>query len=416
MRVSFKTLGCRLNRAETAQFESEFAAAGCEIVPLGSATDVVVFHTCVVTAAAEKACMHLIRSQRKKSPLTLFAVSGCAVKTVSAARLRSIGVDLIIPLDKKAELVPIILRHQGFIRKADDSPVTRKTLSRALLKVQDGCDFFCAYCIVPHTRGQPRSVPMDLCLEKAAAFIAAGFSELVVTGCNLACYGHGSARLPQLLAGLADLPGLGRLRVGSLEPGTVEIEVAQLMAHNSKLCRFMHLPAQSGDDLVLSRMGRRYTAAKLAQTIREIVRLVPDIGLGTDIITGFPGETQEAFDNTRAWLAALPFSNLHVFPYSERPGTPAAEYDGQVPNAERKARARQLIDLGDELRDAYASTRVGHGNELLVERFDKDGLAYGWSGEYLPCAVRGVPRDWRRRLVAFKADSYAGGTLRGAAS
>ncbi len=416
MRVSFKTFGCRLNRAETAQFEAEFGTAGCEIVPFGTEADIVIFNTCVVTATAEKECMRLIRSQRKKSPLALLAVAGCAVQTVAAERLCSLGADLVIPQSKKDTLVSIILRHMGIKSLKDSEFTPSQNLSRALLKVQDGCDFFCAYCIVPYTRGQPRSVPLDDCMKKAAAFITAGFSEIVVTGCNLACYCHGATRLPQLLAELASLPGLGRLRVGSIEAGTVEIEVAQLMADNDKLCRFMHLPAQSGDDFILSRMGRRYSSGMLAQNIRKIVELVPDIGLGTDIITGFPGETKESFGNTRAWLASQPLNNLHVFPYSERPGTPATDYEDMVPPAERKARARQLIALGNELKIAYANTRVGQRNDLLVERFDENGLAHGWSGEYLPCAVSGVQRDRLRKLVAFAPERADGGTLSGAAS
>ncbi|MDD4102529.1 MAG: MiaB/RimO family radical SAM methylthiotransferase [Kiritimatiellae bacterium] len=415
MRVAFKTFGCRLNRAETAQYEDEFAAAGCEIVPLGAEPDIVVFHTCVVTAAAENECLRLIRSQRKKKANSLFVVSGCAVHAIPEERLLSLGVDLVIARANKDMLTPTILRKVGLAQGDVSAPAPTRKMSRALLKVQDGCDFFCSYCIVPHTRGLPHSKPMEECLKNASAFIAAGFSEIVVTGCNIACYAHGSDRLPQLLAALAALPGLGRLRVSSIEPGTVETEVAQLMAANDKLCRFLHLPAQSGDNDILARMGRRYTADQLAQTISDIVKLVPGLGLGTDIIAGFPGETREAFGNTRAWLAALPFNNLHIFPYSERPGTPAAAFDNQVPLAERKERARQLIDLGSDLRNKFADACVGHRSELLVERFDKNGLAHGWSGEYLPCVVSGVPRDRRRSLVNFRTDCSAGGTLHGTA-
>ncbi len=415
LRVSFKTFGCRLNRAETARYESEFAAAGCEPVPFGSVADIVVFHTCVVTAAAEKECLRLIRAQRGKSPQAFLVVSGCAVEALSEDRLKSLGADLVIALAQKDELASLVLSRMGAAPGHARVPVPSLSMPRALLKVQVGCDFLCSYCIVPHTRGKPRSIPTGECLEKAAAFIAAGFQEIVVTGCNTACYRHGHDRLPQLLDKLAALPGLGRLRIGSIEPGTVEIEVARLMAVNEKICRFMHLPAQSGDDQVLSRMGRRYNASQLARTISEIVRLLPAIGIGTDIITGFPGETREAFANTCAWLAALPFNNLHVFPYSERPGTPAAAYDGQVPPAERKERARQLITLGEELKNNYAKTRVGSRCELLVESFDRNGLAQGWSGEYLHCAVSGVPRARLRGLAAFKADRAVGGTLHGTA-
>jgi len=416
MRVFVKTSGCRLNRAESCRFEAEFAAAGCETVPLGAACDVVLFHTCVVTAAAEKECLRLIRAQRKKTPGALLAVSGCATALIPSESLQAAGADLIIPQDQKDEAVRLILRHTG--TAATDVPPAAlppsRSLSRALLKVQDGCDFFCAYCIVPYTRGRPRSLPPDKCLEKARALIDAGFQEIVVTGCNLACYQHTGMGLIDLLAALADLPGLGRLRVGSVEPGTVELELARLMAHTGNICRFLHLPIQSADDAVLARMGRRYTADAMARTLSEIIRLVPDAGLGTDIITGFPSETDAAFRNTRDFLNAFPFNNLHVFPYSERPGTSAVNFEGAVAVAERRERARQLIALGADLRHQDALRRVERPTEVLVERFDKRGLAHGWSGEYLPCAIRRVPRDRLQKLVTFVPERAEGETLCGA--
>ncbi|MDD2455231.1 MAG: MiaB/RimO family radical SAM methylthiotransferase [Kiritimatiellae bacterium] len=416
MRVSVKTSGCRLNRAESNRFEAEFTAAGCEVVPLGAACDIALFHTCVVTASAEKECMRLIRSQRKKTPGALLAVSGCATALISSESLRAAGADLIVPQAQKDEAVTLILRHAGAAVKVAPQATAAPSdgVSRALLKVQDGCDFFCSYCIVPHTRGRPRSLPPEDCLEKARALIDAGFQEIVVTGCNLACYRHSGLELPDLLSALATLPGLGRLRIGSVEPGTVELELARLMARTDNICHFLHLPIQSADDTVLGRMGRRYTSGAMAQAISEIIRLLPDVGLGTDIITGFPGETGEAFRKTRDFLNAFPFNNLHVFPYSERPGTPAAKFDGSVAVAERRERARDLIALGANLKRKDAFRRVDRPTEALVERFDKRGLAHGWSGEYLPCAIRRVPRDHLRKLVAFVPDRAEGETLCGA--
>jgi len=389
MTVAFKTFGCRLNRAETAKFAASFAAAGFECVPFGTPADVVVLHTCAVTQAAENECLKLTRSLRRKDPSALLVLTGCAAEAVSAETLKAMGVDLIVTHEKKDELTAIVSRQLGIPYVPRPFMPLRNT-KRAMLKVQDGCNFFCSYCIVPHTRGLPRSRPFDECLRDAQAFIRAGFQEIVVTGCNLACYSDGARGLVDLLAALAGLPGLGRLRLGSLEPGTVEMEVAALMAAHGKICKFLHLPIQSGDDGVLSRMGRRYAAGQMRQTLEDILRLMPNLGLGADIITGFPGETPEAFEHTRALVSAFPFSNLHVFPYSVRPGTPAATFDGDVPEADRKRRAAVLNRLKARQRAAFAKQFIGKEVDVLVERLDEDGNAHGWTGEYLDCSISGL--------------------------
>ena len=298
-------------------------------------------------------------------------------------------------------------------------PVTRasppRRSHRALLKVQDGCDFFCAYCIVPHTRGGPVSRPLEICLRDAAAMIAEGYREIVVTGCNIACYADGSRGLVDLLSALSALPGLGRLRLGSIEPGTVEGAVAEWMAASEKICKFLHLPIQSGDDGVLARMGRRYTSAQVIDTVRRARALMPDAAFGADVICGFPGESDDAFERTLHAVAEAGFSNLHVFPYSERPGTPACTFDGSVPVAVRRQRAKRLIAQGDAQREAFAHRFLGQRVEVLVERFDREGRACGWSGEYLPCAVSGVPRERVGDLCVFTVEKVCGTTLVGSA-
>ncbi len=398
MTVAFKTFGCRLNRAETAQFEAGFSAAGFTRVPIETGARVVVLHSCAITQSAENECLKLIRSVRKKSPDACLVLVGCAVEAVASETLQGLGLDLIVPRTQKEALVPLVLRHLGI--SGTFSPIAPAlSTQRASLKIQDGCDFFCSYCIVPHTRGQPYSRPFDACLNEAKAFVDAGFQEIVVTGCNIACYADGSRSLVDLLAALASLPGLGRLRLGSVEPGTVERDVIARMAETPKLCKFLHLPIQSGDNAILSRMRRRYTVEGIERTLHEALERVPHIGLGADVITGFPGESLEAFEHTRALVEAFPFSNLHVFPYSERPGTPAATFDASVPEPERKRRAAELIRLGRLKRKTFAQGLVGHPVEVLVEHFDREGLAHGWTGEYLACGISGVPSSHKRQLV-----------------
>ncbi|MDX9866909.1 MAG: MiaB/RimO family radical SAM methylthiotransferase [Kiritimatiellia bacterium] len=399
MTVAFKTFGCRLNQAETAQYAAAFAAAGIANVPFGAPADIVVVHTCTVTRTAEDTCLKQLRHLRRNAPEALLVVSGCAVETVPARALDALTVDLVVPREHKDELVARVLRRLGVGSPLPPVPC-RPIAHRATLKIQDGCDFACAYCIIPHTRGKPQSRPFDACVREARDRIAAGFAEIVVTGCNIACYEDAGRRLPDLLAALANLPGLGRLRIGSLEPGTVEREVIALMAECAVICRFLHLPVQSGDNTVLARMRRRYTIEEVAATVSDAVGRMPDLGLGADLIAGFPGETPEEFARTKHWVSRLPFSNLHVFPFSERPGTPAAAFGGTVPQAERKRRVRELNRIRTRMRGAFAGQFIGRTVRVLIERVDAAGRGSGWTGEYLGCRVEGLTASAEGRLVS----------------
>lgn len=418
MTVAIKTFGCRLNQAESAKFESAFTAAGFTRVPFGTPARVIVVHACAVTQKAENEGLKLIRSLRARWPNSFLVLTGCTVEACPPDRLREIGLDLIVPRAQIQSLAFLVLR--GLNPDAPDVPQSApdtlppaRSTQRAALKVQDGCDFFCSYCIVPHTRGKPVSRPFDDCLAEARAMISAGFHEIVVTGCNTACFADGSRNLTHLVSALASLPGLGRVRLGSIEPGTVEREIVELMGKTPKICRFLHLPIQSGDNAVLSAMRRRYTVETVTDTIRYALRLMPDLALGGDFICGFPGETDEAFERTLRLATELPFSKLHVFPYSERPGTPAATYPGRVPVAERKRRAQQLIAQEKRNRTAFAQRFLRRPAEMLVERVEKNGTAHGWSGEYLACAVGGVPSSLRRSLCTFTVEAVDGDVLKG---
>ena len=415
--VAFKTFGCRLNQAEAAAFEASFTAAGFTRVPFGTPARVILVHSCAVTQKAESEGLKLLRALRARWPDACLVLTGCTVEAAEAARLRELGLDLIVPRQQKDALADLVLGHLGHPpparQAAPAAPPPSRSTQRAALKVQDGCDFFCSYCIVPHTRGRPVSRPFDDCLAEARALIGAGFREIVITGCNTACFADGSRNLSHLLAALLELPGLGRLRLGSIEPGTVEREVIALMAASPKICRFLHLPIQSGDNGVLAAMRRRYTVEEVAETLRCALRLMPDLALGADFICGFPGESDEAFSRTLQLAQAFPFSKLHVFPYSERPGTPAATFADRVPAAVRKRRAQRLIAQEKLNRAAFAQRFLGRTVDLLVERFDRDGAAHGWSGEYLPCAVAGVPPSLRRSLCAFTVQAVIGDVLTG---
>lgn len=416
MTIAFKIFGCRLNQAEGAGFITQFETAGFERVPLGAAADVVLVYSCTVTQKAENECVKTLRHLRATQPHAFIVLAGCAAETCTRDLLKGI-VDLFVGREQKEDLVRIVgerLGKGGGSREEGGGDMqTRPTTQRATLKVQDGCAFRCAYCIVPHARGEPRSRSMEECLVEAQSYVGAGFQELVITGCNTACYADGKRNLIDLLKACVELKGLGRIRLGSIEPGTVERQLIDLMASDARICNFLHLPIQSGCDATLRRMKRRYTIAAIRDTLDYAFEKIPDLGLGTDIIVGFPGESLEDFEQTCQLIQDYLFSNVHVFPYSERPGTPAALMEHQVPVAERKRRAKELSKIADAQRESYLQRFLGKDVTLLVEHVDRAGRACGWSAEYLPCAVQGLPATTRRTLQTFRVQSIADGTLEG---
>jgi len=415
MRVSIKTLGCRLNQAESAQYEALFKAAGCQIVPYGAECELCVIKSCSVTARAESESLRIARSIKRSQPHVFIVLTGCAVESLEREKFETLDVDLIVSRADKEQLVATTLAAMQTECAEITHPVHPVfSTHRALLKIQDGCNFFCSYCIIPYNRGAPVSRTFDECLDEARAFIDAGLQEIVITGCNIACFESADKKLPDLIEAIAALPGLGRVRCGSLEPGTVEIEVAQRMAGNDKICPFLHLPLQHCDDRILRSMNRRYTSSEMRGRIEKILSLVPRVALGSDIITGFPGEDQSAFNNTKAFIEDLPFSNLHVFPYSERKGTAALKLQDSVAPALRKERAKELIALGERKRRDYTASWVGSEVEIIVEKFDKNKAARGWSAQYIPCRISGIAEKAQAGLlgkqISFTAQSVADNT------
>ena len=398
MRIAFKTFGCRLNHAEALDAEARFQADGHLIVDLDAAypPDVIVVRGCSVTAKAQHECEKEIARLRRRFPAAEIRLKGClpAASAVSARRKE----------------------------ETSGSPIPLRT-SRAYLKVQDGCSGRCAFCIVPRFRGPPVSVPFDHVLARARAFLAAGYRELVVTGCNLALYHDAGRRLPDLLAALAALTGptpVHRIRLGSLEPGLCGPALLDVMAAHPNICRFLHLSLQSASNHILKRMNRPYAVEDVSAFCARAVHLLgPRLALGADVIAGFPGETDSDHAATRCFLAnplnrstapdvsRVPFfSLLHVFPYSERPGTQAATMEGALPRPVRLARARELEALGRRQRAAFARSFVGREVEVCVER----GGDHGWTAEYLPCRL--VSPAPRRSLVSVRiASCDADGTL-----
>lgn len=412
MRIVLQIMGCRLNHAEGAAIRAALEEAGHEVAVGGdpAGADAFVLHTCAVTAAAQtEALRHLRAARRAGVPHAV--VSGCAANVADAAALRGAGADEIVARRGPAPggaVAPLVA--DALLRPDARPPSVFST--RATVKIQDGCSFRCSYCIVPDARGEPRSRAFDDVLAECRGLVARGFREIVLAGVNVACW-HGAGRsLADLVGAVSGLPGLARLRIGSVEPHTTEAEIVSLMgAPDSKLCPMLHYPLQSGSDRILRAMRRRYSAADYRAAVERALAAVPDLGLGADVIAGFPGETDADFEETVRLVRDYPFSNLHVFPYSERPGTPAATMPGAVPVRVRRDRAKALIAIGEERRAAFAASFAGRAVEVLVERVGADGVAEGWTGPYLRARLPGrVPADVGS-VVRARVASVAGDVL-----
>lgn len=354
MNICFETFGCRLNRAEALEDEAHCRARGHTVVDRHADADLIVIRGCSVTGRAQRDCERLIEHLRAKYPAKRLAVTGC----LPAARPFTV-----------AELPA----------KTSAAPVPMRT-ARAYLKVQDGCSCACTFCIVPKFRGRPVSVDRDAVLDKAKRFIDAGYREIVVTGCNLSLYSSQGARLADLAADLARLSDDCRIRLGSVEPGPAARDLVAAMSGSPAICRFLHLSVQSASDRILAAMRRPYTAGDVDALAADAVRRMPFIGLGCDLIAGFPGESETDFRLTKGLLRRHPFSNVHAFAYSERPGTVAAGLPEKIAPDLRRARAHELADLSAENRRRFLKRFIGRTVEIIVER---NSRCAGWTGEYL---------------------------------
>ena len=369
MKVCFETFGCRLNKAEALQMEADYLARGWQLTKNHADADLFVIRGCSVTARAQSDCEKLIAHLKHKYPLAQFRVLGCLDVAKGAAEVRARGSGVF------AEDSP----RRSF--RATDANVPTRT-ARAYLKVQDGCAGKCTFCIVPKFRGASRSEDFSAVIDRAKRFIDAGYHEIVVTGCNLSLYASQEKRLPDLVAALAGLDEGCRVRLGSVEPGACAIETVHAMAEHANVCRFLHLTAQSGSERILQAMRRPYSVRDIDRSASTAAKLLPKLGLGCDLMTGFPGESELDHMATCGLLKRLPFNNAHVFPFSERPGTPAVAFLDAVPKDLRSARAHELSKLIRSKRESFAKSFLGQTVEIVVED-EKSGQ--GWTSEYLTC-------------------------------
>ena len=400
LRASFHTLGCRLNQAETASISATFARQGYRIVDFGTDTDVCVINTCSVTEGAEAKCRQAVRAVLRRSPKAYVVVTGCYAQVGKDALSAIDGLDLIVGTAHKMQVADLIAttRKETAPRVVHTTKIARDDFSlnvvghygnhtRANLKIQDGCNFACAFCIIPFSRGGARSRRLPDILDEARGLVARGHREIVLTGVNIGTYAGAGLDLLQVVQALEDVGGLERLRISSIEPTTIPDGLVDWMAASTKLCPYLHVPLQSGDDGVLQRMKRMYTRAEFAAFVERVAERVPGVCLGTDAMVGFPGEDDTAFANTRLLLADLPLAYCHVFSYSERPRTYAQRYTEQVSSADTRARSRILRELSDRKKAAFYRGSVGSTVRVLFERRENSGLFTGFSDNYLKVGV-----------------------------
>ena len=401
MKIAFYTLGCKVNQYETQALEQMFSERGHELVPFEGSADAYIVNTCTVTAVSDKKSRQVIRRARKDNPDAVIAVCGCYPQT-HPDDMPDLGVDLVSGTGDRTGFVELLERtfaQRAPITALDDAMKRRifETLpagglegrTRSMLKVEDGCVNFCTYCIIPFARGPVRSQPLEQAVEQAGQLAAEGYRELVITGIEISSWGRefrdGSSLIDLLEAVCAAAPEC-RIRLGSLEPRTITEEFCARACRLPNLCPHFHLSMQSGCDSVLRRMNRKYDTARFYESVELLRRYFDCPGITTDMIVGFPGESEEEFAQSLDFIRKCAFSAMHIFPYSKRPGTPAAAMKDQILNAVKQERAHRAGEVAAEMEKAYLSTFVGETVEVLFEEH-KNGMWRGYTTRYTEVAV-----------------------------
>ena len=405
-RYTITTLGCKVNQCESSAVGGILEASGYRPGPSEKQSDLIVINTCTVTGKAAMQSRQAIRQAVRNHPEARIVVTGCYAQTAPDEIKAIEGVEYIVGHSDKMAIArvieeikpdvpgPAVVRKD--IRQAncfDPMPsVAPDSRTRAYLKVQDGCNAFCTYCIVPHARGRSRSMPLEDVLDHLNTLTKAHFNEVVLTGVHLGAYGkdlHPKISLNELLARITQRNSAPRLRLSSIEPTEIESDlIASAADPANPVCPHFHIPLQSGDNTILKRMGRPYSREQFARTIENIRSAIPHAAIGVDVLVGFPGEDEYAFNQTFSLIASLDITYLHVFPFSPRKGTPAADFADQVPNAIVKERCRQLRALGVAKKTNFYRANIGRTVTVLIEKFDDEtGVAKGMSENYIPMVL-----------------------------
>lgn len=429
-KVALHNLGCKVNAYETEAMQQMLEAAGYEIVPFAPGADIYVINTCTVTNIADRKSRQMLHKAKKMNPEAVVVAAGCYVQTGKEKTENDPSIDLIIGNNKKQDLVAILEQYrsdQGKRQEMIDINHTKEyeelridrteEHTRAYIKVQDGCNQFCTYCMIPFARGRVRSRKTSDVVPEVRRLAQSGCQEVVLTGIHLSSYGidrkEDGENLLTLIKAVHQVEGIARIRLGSLEPGIVTEEFARELSQLPKVCPHFHLSLQSGCTETLKRMNRRYTAQEYKERCEILRKYYPAPALTTDVITGFPGETEEEFEQSREFVESISFYETHIFPYSKREGTKAAAMPDQIPEQVKKERSRQLIELGEKKRIAYMNRFVGKVVEVLFEEQQEIGGQVCWTGhtmEYLKVGVISG-EDLGNKLVQVKTEQICQGEI-----
>ncbi len=404
-KVAFYTLGCKVNQYDTEAVLENFKEAGYEIVDFNEYADVYVVNTCTVTHLSDRKCRQMLRKTKKINDQSILVAMGCYAQ-IAADKIKDQveEIDIIVGTNKRNEIVSLVDRFEkekretinivSDIMDVDEFEELRISdmgeRTRVYVKVQEGCNNYCSYCIIPYTRGKIRSRKEEQVVQEITKLVGLGFKEVILTGIHVLAYGKdlGNTNLIQLLKRVHEIEGVERIRMSSIEPIAITSEFIEALRQMPKVCHHFHLSLQSGSETVLRRMNRKYTAVEYKESVTKLRELWSDVAITTDIIVGFPGETEEEFEETVEFVKSIHLSQIHIFPFSPREGTPAAKMRAQVTPEVKEARVKTLSKVEKELRLAYMKQFIGTEVEVLFEKYHENEVA-GYTSNYLKVKVIG---------------------------
>jgi len=427
-KVAIYTLGCKVNQYESDAMYMMFSNNNYQMVDFEEQADIYVINTCTVTGTGDKKSRQVIRRARRKNPEALVVVTGCLAQVWDKEGVELPEVNLIVGNQDRKNIIEIIEKYEGeTVKEISDimkqrdfweaGEVLSRERTRAYVKIQDGCDRFCSYCIIPYARGPVRSRALESIKKEVINLVENGFKEIVLTGIHIASYGKElkTITLLDVLKELDEIEGLERIRLGSIEPNFINDESVGIMKNMKKLCRHFHLSLQSGNNDTLKRMNRRYTTEEFEEKVRLLRQAFENPALTTDIIVGFPGETEEEFKRTYDFLDKIEFSRMHVFPYSKRVGTPAAVMENQIPENIKSERVKILTGMSDRNELKFAKKFMGQEIDVIFEHElrDKQGFYEGYTDRYVKVIAKDVEMGRREKVVANEVDEERMALIKG---
>lgn len=413
--AAYYTLGCKVNQYETEKIRQEMESHGFDTVPFSSAADVYVINTCTVTSVADGKSRHALRQATRRNPEAVVVATGCYSELEANAVGAIEGVDMVVANQDKGEIAARAASRFPALAPRPTVP-TPRIRTRAILKVQDGCDQFCAYCAVPHARPGKRSRPLEEVLREARTLAEFGYKEIVLTGIRLGSYNDGDHGVAELVRQVSLVDGLARVRMSSIEAWEITDRLIETMAGDARVCPHLHIPLQSGEDGILRSMGRPYDTARFSEVVNRCKEAIPDLAVTTDVLVGFPGETDESFARTMDFVEQMRFSRLHVFRYSPRPHTRAVEMKDQVPQAVKESRSQVMIELGNRMASEFARRYIEKDVDVLVEhKKSSSGRLTGHTGNYIEVEFDGPP-SLIGSIVSVRITATDGGRICGHAT